>query len=311
MKKSMIKVNALQMVLLGTAITLFSSCLKNQGPNYNFENTKPLVSFQYSGAGAEPFLTSIFGTPEDSTVLEVTLSVSSLTLGTAVTATITPDAASLDAYNTDNGADYVQLPSSMYTIENGGAVTINPGEQIVGISIKFKGDQIDYDISNGLALKLTDATGATIATNLNTAILLISLRNPYEGDYACTGYFVHPSSPRAIDQTTAIQTVSPIRSQTQLGDLAFYFRFDTDPVTGVLSNWEAIGALLDTYTASGSGFLYTDNAAGNGTYPGPPYVSTTYNNTYDFATQTFWMHYGYNGVPGTYTREVFEEYQRQ
>jgi Domain of unknown function (DUF1735) len=297
-----------------TAITislLFTACLKDKGPVQDFSQSPALVSFQYSGFSAAPFLTSIYGQPTDSFTIEVTLSVSSITLSTPVTATIAADDATLSDYNTANGTDYVQLSSDLYTLPNDGKVTISPGQQIVSFTVHFHGDQIDFDQNNALALKITDATGATVATNLNTAIFLISLRNPYEGNYNCTGYFVHPAAPRSIDQTGYIYTISLIRSKAPLGDLGgWYFAYDTNPNAPYnLSNWEPLDG-VDAYGPTGSGFLSTDNAVNDPNYPGPPYVSSTYNNTWDPATQTFWMHYGYNGSPGFYTREIYEEYQK-
>jgi len=310
--KKLINIKTAILTTMGVLIILLgTSCLKEDDPSENYSHSPALISFQYSGFSAEPFVASLYGQATDSFPIEVTLSVASLTLNSAVTATIAADQTTLDSFNSANGSSYVQLSSGLYTLPNNGTVTINPGQQIVSFTLHFSGDQIDFDQANALALKITDANGAVIATNLSTAILLLTLRNPYEGNYTCTGYFVHPSAPRGIAQTGYISTITLVTSVAPLGDLGGWeFYFDTDPVTGVLSNWVA-GANVDTYGPDGSGFLYDDNLAGNTTHPGPPYESTTYNNTYDAATQTFWMHYGYNGGGGVFTREIYEKYQRQ
>jgi Domain of unknown function (DUF1735) len=287
-----------------TAITislLFTACLKDKGPVQDFSQSPALVSFQYTGFSAEPIQTSLLGTPTDSKDVEVTLSASSVTLSTAVSATITADDASLTDFNTANGTDYVQLDPSLYTLSNNGVVTINPGEQIVPLTVSFKGDQIDFSSTSwALALKITSATGATIATNLNTAILLIKLQNPYEGSYTASGFFFHPAASRSIPpQTKTLTTISPIRSlASQLGDLGGWeFAFDTDPTTGDLSNWGAAGA---TYPEPQSGFFTADNPGGwdysNALPDQPgvaPWLQSQYNNYYDASTKTFWFHYGY------------------
>jgi Domain of unknown function (DUF1735) len=291
----------------------FTSCLNDKNEE-RYDHSPALVSFQYTGNAAEVFTASLLGNPQDSFDLEVTLSVASITLSSTVTATLAPYQNGLDSFNNAGGTAYDMLPAADYTIPNNATVTISPGQQIVATKISFAGDKIDFTKDYALVLQIASASGATIASNLNTAVIVLKLKNPYEGDYHITGFFVHPSAPRAVDQDGTISTVSLNTSLAPLGDLAGYnFDFDTDPNTGVLSNWVPEGNTPGVPSIGGSsGFLYVDNAAGSATYPGPPYTSANYPNVYKFDTQTFWMHYGYNAQGGTiYTREVYESYQRQ
>jgi hypothetical protein len=166
--------------------------------------------------------------------------------------------------------------------------------------------KVDFSTDPILIFKMASASGATIATNLSVIVLPIKLRNPYEGTYNVTGYFVHPSSPRAINQPKALSTISAIRSEGGLGDLGSSFRFDVDPSNNLV-NWAPTNG-----TNPASGFINgVDNATGDPNYPGPPYVHTTYNNTYDPVAHTFWMHYGYNGSNPAYSREIYEEWVLQ
>jgi hypothetical protein len=101
----------------------------------------------------------------------------------------------------------------------------------------------------------------------------------------------------------------------------FWFMFDVAN-DNTLTNWQATHATPGPGGSSGSsGFMTLDNP-GNTDYstspvpPGSePYVKTTYNNTYDPATQTFWMHYGYRAgvlVDQTgYTRQAYEKWVRK
>jgi hypothetical protein len=51
---------------------------------------------------------------------------------------------------------------------------------------------------------------------------------------------------------------------------------------------------------------------GDPNYPGPPFVNTTYNNTYDPVNHIFWLHYGYNGTPPyAFSREIYEKWVLQ
>ncbi len=188
MKKNKFKYFSLTTIT--TAILLIaglSSCLKDKNSE-RYDNSPALVSFQYAGNSALPFTAAILGTPQDSFPIEVTLSVASLTLSTPVTATIAVDEASLDAYNADETTStfpttYTMLDASNFILPNGGQVTINPGQQIVSFTVKFAGDKINFTQDIALALKITSAQGATIATNLNTAIVLLKLKSIYEGAY--------------------------------------------------------------------------------------------------------------------------------
>jgi hypothetical protein len=293
--------------LLVLAISSLSSCLKNTGPVEDFSQSPALVSFQYTGDQAHALVTSILPGTSDSVGVEVTLSTANLTLSSPVTVTLALDQAGLDAYNAANGTTYTMLDPADYTTPANMQVTIPAGQQIVPFVLHINESLIDFSTDPALAFKIASVTGgATIATNLSSIILPIKLRNPYEGTYAVTGYFVHPAAPRAINLTKSLATISAITSQGYVGDLGSTMTFDTDPVTNVVSN------MVSTVNAN-KGFINgVDNAVGDPNYPGPPYVHTTYNNTYDPAAHTFWLHYGYNGTPpNNFTREIYEEWVLQ
>jgi hypothetical protein len=188
------------------AVTLLSSCLKDKSPGaINFADSPPLVGFQYSGFAETPITTKIHGQSTDTTGVEITLSVASLTLKTPVTVTVSVDNADAQAYaqtDTVGGkpADVV-LSSSLYTIANGGKVTINPGQQIVKLKISFAGDKINFNQYNILGLKITAVapSSVVIATNLNFALLALTLQSVYEGEYTNTGSFTDVTNANLTD----------------------------------------------------------------------------------------------------------------
>ena len=241
------KLGKIQIALLVISSLFFDSCLKNKGPVEDFSQSPALVGFQYGGSAAQTFTAGILGTPTDSFPVEVTLSVASITLKSAVTVTIAPDDASLTQYNSDNGTSYQQLPSNLYTLQNGGVVTINPGQQIVKLLIHFAGDQIDFSQPNALALKITKADGAIVATNLNTAIIVVQLKNPLEGPVThrwlrWNGLTGAPPDPSVVkptfDQTfpDAFATVSRTTASIASGTgVTYLVSFDNNG--GVLSNF--------------------------------------------------------------------------
>ncbi|HSC55438.1 MAG TPA: IPT/TIG domain-containing protein [Phnomibacter sp.] len=136
------------------------------------------------------------------------------------------------------------------------------------------------------------------------------------GSYKVTGYLFHPTTSRSINLTKTITQVSTNRYKVDFGDLGgsnFSFQFDVD-ANNNLVNWVATGG---TPALPASNFMTLDNP-GNFTYTAPilpgtnPYQSSIYNNTYNPATQTFYMHYGYAGGSTSqngFTRQVYETWQ--
>jgi hypothetical protein len=265
-------------------IIFFSSCLKDNGPIQDFSQSPALVGFQYTGNSAFAFSQSVLPQPGDSVQLEVTLSVASLTLSTPVSATIAPDQPTLDTYNGANSTNYVQISSAAYTLANGGVVTIKPGQQIVKLLITIDGTQIDFSQSNALALKITSAQGAKIATNLNWAIYLLKLRNIYEGNYALSGNRIGYSGPTAG---------SPIAFTVPLSGNYLLPTVSINSVTAPLAD---LGGLTILLTINGSNAVtVTDDPSNPSGFAGEGNDGAP--STYDPVTHTFDLHYKYiNGA---------------
>jgi len=287
------------------AISSLSSCLKDTGPVQDFGKSPVLVSFQYKGSASQDMVTSILPGPSDSVGVEVTLSASTVTIGTPVTVTLALDPDSLTSYNAVNGTSYTMLDPADYTTPANMQVTIAPGQQIVPFVLHINANLVDFTTDPILIFKMTTVSGAgaVIASNLSVIVLPIKLRNQYEDTYTVTGYFVHPSAPRALNLSKTLSTISAIRSEGFVGDLGSVFDFDVDPTNNLVN--------FASNVNPSAGFINgTDNLANDPNYPGPPYVHTTYNNTYDPVARIFWMHYGYNGGPA-YSREIYEEWVAQ
>ena len=215
-----------------------------------------------------------------------------------LTLALAPD--SLATYNAANGTTYTMLDPADYTAPANLQVTIPPGKQIVPFVLHINESLIDFSTDPILIFKIASASGATIVSNLSVIVIPIKLRNPYEGSYNVTGYFVNPSAPRALNLTKSLSTISAIRSEGFVGDLGSVFDFDVDPSNNLI-NWTSI-------VNPSSGFINgTDNLDNDPNYPGAPFVHTTYNNTYDPVAHTFWMHYGFNGGPA-YSSEIYEKW---
>jgi hypothetical protein len=205
------------------AATLLSSCYKDTSPGaINFGKSPALVGFQYLGFNAVPLVTKIHGTSKDTTGVQVSLSVASLTLKSAVTVQVTDDPTDAQAYvNAQNAAtpgSTALLPSSQYTINNGGAITIQPGQTIVSLRINFKGNLVDFSNTPVMGLKITSANGATIATNLNVAILTLTLQSIYEGHYTNTGSMNDVVTPSFDTPTTYPESIDLLTASAYVVD---------------------------------------------------------------------------------------------
>ncbi len=235
---------------------------------------------------------------------------------TSVTINNTP--AVLTQFNTDNATSYSVLPDSTFSWVNKTA-TVDPATHIATFTFSLSSGKVDLTQAYALGISILSVSnsGVSIPANTSTKVLVVKIKNPYDGSYTVNGYFFHPSSPRAITaKTKSIYTISGVRSTTDLGDLgssSYQFNFDVDPASKSLTNWAEAGA---TPAVPASGFMTLDNPAKIPTYPGTTtgFVAKTYNNTYDVAKSIFWMHYGY-GVGTTsqnaFTRQVYEKWERQ
>lgn len=298
------------------ASLLLVGCLKDTPiSDYSDEAIKPIVLVPNGNhprtQSATPLALDFSATPYE---VRVYARVSwDKPLGKSVDVTFKEDDAAIAAYNTKFGTDWKKMNSTAYSIPSL-KVTIPAGQQEAYIPVMVFPDKVNLSQDNILAFTITDASGETVSSNYQTILVPILIKNVYEGNYTVTGYFFHPSAPRAISATKYFATVNGNRVEGQLGDLAGWaIRFDING--SALSNFEAAGA---TPAPPASGFFTADNP-GAIAYPGPafpgtaPWVQTTYNNTYDPATKTFYLHYGY-GVgstsPNGWTRNIYEKWVR-
>jgi len=300
-------------VVAGMSSVLFTSCLKDTPvTDYTDNAIKPIVLVPN---GNFPRTTSITPLALDfSTVpyeLRIFARVSwSKPLGKSVDVTFKEDDAAIAAYNTQFGSNWVKLNATAYSIPSL-KVTIPAGVQEAYIPVKVFPDKVDLTKFNILAFTITDASGEPVATNYQTILTPILIKNIYEDDYQVTGYFHHPSAPRPINAAKYFATVNDKRVEGQLGDLAGWaFRIDVTGTT--VGNWEGVGAAP---AVPGSGLMSSDNPGGQSfPAPGPgtaPWLHSTYNNSYDPATKTFWLHYGYNGTSDAgRTRQIYEKWVR-
>lgn len=274
---------------------------------------KEKVFFEEELSGAQAGVG--FGLP-NSEPLAITVDATTASLTEAINAfasngmssdvSLTVDESLVSAYNDANGTAIDVMPAGTYTLPS--SISVSGGSGSSDATFDIQG-MLNYGTTFAIGLKITNASGGTsyIVSGNSEMVIIVKVKNAYEGTYGVKGYFVHPSSPRAIAKDKFVATVDPNTSEAELGDLGgldYYFDFDVDGST--VNNWVAAAA---TPPAPQSGFMTVDNPTGNATYPGGSYTSANYPNTYDESTGIFKLHYGYGTGAGSqagYSREVFE-----
>jgi hypothetical protein len=253
--------------------------------------------------------------------LSVTVEATSTTITQAINAfaaggisadlNLAVDESLVTAYNDANGTAIEVMPSDIYTLPSSISISGGSGSSDATFDIQ---KLLTYGTTFAIGLQITDVSGGTsyIVPGNSQLVIIIKVKNAYEGNYSAKGYLVHPSSPRAIARDKFVATVDPNTSNVELGDLGangYYFDFDVDGST--VNNWVPTDA---TPALPSSGFMTIDNPTGDPNYPGGSYTSANYPNTYDEASGIFKLHYGYgvgsSGQEG-FSREVYETLTRK
>ncbi len=274
---TMKKIFKTSLALLATIIGL-SSCLEDKG-----------YTDLINSVGAEPIV-SIFGNYGGSlqtgkfkidTLVEITYpvnlgSINTLDKDVAVTMGVTTAATNfLNATNTKRVAagddPYAVLPTTEYTLVN---PVIKAGTRDANFSIKVKlSKTLDFTKEYVIPVGISDASGLKISSNLGFMNVFVGgTPNKYDGVYQSTGYFSHPSLPRAIDRVKTLTTIDKTTSETEFADLG-----------SAAKMWLKV-AKDNTVTIIPKGSAET--LAG-------PFEQTGVNK-YDPATKTFTLNYQYN-----------------
>jgi hypothetical protein len=308
---------------------VFASCLKTNDLYEGFTDIAPLADIPLSHLSSDTltvYALDVAPSPDATidTLLAVHLSAKNhvgdvtfhLGLGTSDPAYV--------AFMTAH-PEYTLMPSNLYTfdstviIQNAGVLTT------ANLPISFKTASVDANgnylfISNKYVLPIIikDAGSYSIASNFRMIIMRVLAKNEFDADYTVTGWFFHPTAGRAINTTKHLSTISATAVQGGLGDLGspFIFNIDNNQAIWVSGPY--------TSTSSSNGFMTADNPGGTdysdpsngGHLPGDATFNTTiYNNTYDPATKTFYLHYGYNASnaagQNVYTRQIYEKWVRK
>jgi hypothetical protein len=284
------KLNIIKSIFAVAAVSLgVSGCLKDKPyDDHEIQSNRPIdgqpkvIELKVAATNLTHFTTLAYPNGSKDTVVNlvpVTLATSDAA-GEDINVTVGLQPSLVDDYNTTNGTAYDVPTASMYSLVNNGVVTIPKGSNVGFLQIKMvPANFIGHDWALGFIINSIDKASYVISGNLNIAVVAIATKNQWDGLYDVTGYFQHPSSPRAINIVgEKVKTFGATTLTKALGDLG-----DATPVN-ITVNSDNTVTITPGPGASGSTALVGNYF--DATRP-------TYNNTYNPATKTFMLCYGY------------------
>lgn len=211
-------------------------------------------------------------------------------LNKTATLKLIKDNSIITAYNTAHAETLEELPASAYTIDPLD-LNFSSGEFVKTLKLKLNPSTIDLTKKYALAFRIAEVSqGYVISEENRKGLYRITITNQYHGNYKVTGYFEHPTAPRAIDKDKFLTTTGPTTVETEFGDLGssgWKMKLTVNPDNSI--------TLVPTGAANTTTQLMYDNP--------------DYPNKYDPATQTYSIKYGYP-FPGP-TRIITEKFKRK
>ncbi|NIJ53300.1 BT_3987 domain-containing protein [Dyadobacter arcticus] len=208
-----------------------------------------------------------------------------------ITVTLGIDTAALSQYNAEQETHFDLIDPAVYTLPT--TVVILKGQRQAVVPLKVKSDLFDFSKSYVLPIQIKSASTGQVSGNFGTILLAVSAKNIYDATYTATGYVYHPSAPRAVSAHKDLITVSPTTVKVELGDLGgagYFANLTVNPTTNKVTITPAAGA-------AGGAYTQFDTALPAPYAPAWPNAAKA-NNTYDPATKTFYLRYGYMGASG-------------
>ena len=305
------KLYKLNLILIGcVSAMLLTSCVKESAPALGDRGTTivKLMESPENQIFFEPFSNirdvSLFSLRKDAP--------SSVELNAATPVKVKLNPTLLSDYNTAHNDTYELLPDSLYTLDptivKSGQVytmTMNPGAFAKEFGIKLNGAKWDLAHKYALGFSIDDASGKTISADRKDVLVLISIKNKYDGIYSVVSgnvqRYVGPVTPEvgtlngslAGNPDVALSTVGP--NTVEITNLRWA---NTQPngIAGI----DNLRATID-----GATNLVTMFALGN--------ASLTnwggHENKYDPSTKTFYLAFFWNPTGNRREYEVVLKYK--
>jgi hypothetical protein len=231
--------------------------LKDDNAQQDFSKLQPIIEIpaDNSGDGAPNTINAAFvGSPDPTDYsIEVRYASGKTSPGTAITLKV--DQPTLDKFNSVNGLTgddaYVLAPAGSVSLKED--ITIPAGAQKVDFPITVNTSKISSDGLYAIPLKLTSAQGAVISGNYGSVVILLKIKNIYDGDYLATGTLAFPP-PQAgrgwTDRAKTLTTINPTTSEVEAADLGgssyyMYLKVNPDNTVTITSSPKAPTAIIN------------------------------------------------------------------
>lgn len=192
MKKSFIKV-------LGVTVTavLFTSCLKDKKVDdqvYGTTNVSAYKVVEIPGTIGVAQIKNLEFSAVDTTFSIVTLNYAADGLAPEdIKVTLALNPTIIADYNTANGTSYNAIPAPNYVLPNGLVTTIKKGERFAQVMMKVNPAFVASGAyALGFQIASVDKPAYTISGNFNKAMVIVGVKNKYDGIYKLNGYHNRP-----------------------------------------------------------------------------------------------------------------------
>ncbi|WP_443945004.1 DUF1735 domain-containing protein [Pedobacter sp. AW1-32] len=178
-------------------VLLLSSCLKNKNEQPDFSSTTPVIEIPVGtpmGDGSVNSLsTSLIQQDTPSDYVFYLNYAASTTRDTPFNVTLAINPALINNYNAAHSDQLTMIPTSAFTMPT--TITIPAGQRRVQVPVKFASALLNPDLTYGLPVTITDASGVVISKNFASVVIKTAVRNRYDGKYSFKGYVFREGDP--------------------------------------------------------------------------------------------------------------------
>lgn len=117
-----------------------------------------------------------------------------------ITVNLGTDPTALTQYNTEQGAHYDLIPSSLYVLP--ASVVIPRGQRTATVNLKIKSSSFDFSKNYVLPIQIQTVSSGTVSGNFGTILLNVSAKNKYDGRYTVTNITFRHATNAAFSANT-------------------------------------------------------------------------------------------------------------
>lgn len=200
----------LSLIIAGSLTLGMTSCLKDDAHYVDFAGASSVIDIPTSAFyGVAPNAALPIQSTPVSYSFNVNLS-GPQTLGQDVTVNLAVDPSVITTYNTANSTTYQVLPATLYQLATP-TTTIKAGQRLAPVAINFStgsdkiSDPTAFNNANyALPIRVTGTSNnLAVSSNYGYKLILLKLKNKYDGVYKPTGTMVDVTNPNFTSLASA------------------------------------------------------------------------------------------------------------